>query len=388
VGTDDDGGTSAVPPPPGTCDPPSPTLVPYAVPDPPATTTWDDIASDTGVNVERLLVANNIDPTSSPIPPPTPGATIGIPPGLRNVSIAPETTNTAAPTACTALITSSNITVGGVPFVAWFNKNVRGTHGSIFGNPINPAGFTTAWNNVQALTSKSGVVLNEFVGHLMIMYNETGGKLAPSPEGGDAPYFFESRLCHYADGTPFQKGSYNGTVGNRLAGNQLSNGTLLPAAKLPALQPLIFSTPIITTQQDVQAWNGPSYPSSASAAVQQAAQECDFYKYRGRGLNQLTFWTNYKRFAGPSIQRVLGTTVDAMKSSELDTAMMNPVIYLDAFRLYNLARGGSVSKLIQGSFADYGSAVAGSPSYGSGLYTNRCVALAATMLKGGVTASA
>jgi predicted chitinase len=161
----------------------------------------------------------------------------------------------------------------------------------------------------------------------------------------------------------------------------------LPAAKLPALQPLVFPSPVITTQQDVDAWNGPTYPRSAPADVQQAAMECDFYKYRGRGLNQLTFWTNYKRYAGPSIQRVFNKTVDAMKSSELDDAMMNPDVYLDTFRLFNLGTGASISQLVAGSFAAYGTAVAGDSSYGSGIYTTRCVALRAAMVVGGVIAS-
>lgn len=349
--------------------------------------TWDDIAADTGVDVNRILVANNIDPSTSPLPDPTEGAYIVIPSGVRDACIAPANSNSVdLGLQCNALITSSNITVDGVDFVSWFNKKMRGTHGPIFGSSIGKDGFKAAWDNVKALTGKDGVVLNEFVAHLMIMYNETGGTLLPSPEGGTAPYFFERRLLHYADGTPYHKASYN-SAPNRPAGDLLSNGLLLPPAAQEKLKPFVFDAPVITSAADIAAWNATaegSYPSSAPADVQQAAQECDFFKFRGRGINQLTWRTNYLAIAGPSIQANYNCSIDDLTTSQLDDAFRNPLVYLDAFRRF-CSKRGSIASVLQGSFAAYGTAVSGSQDYGSGLYTNRCVALRDTMLKANVT---
>jgi hypothetical protein len=77
-----------------------------------------------------------------------------------------------------------------------------------------------------------------------------------------------------------------------------------------------------------------------------------------------------------------------MKSSDLDDAMSNPEVYLDAFRRFNLKIGANVNQLLVGNFSPYGAAVAGPGQYGAGTFTSRCVALRNAMLSGGVTASA
>ena len=331
--------------------------------------TWQDIADDVGVELPSLLAANDIAPNQTP-PPPMPGQQVVIPSGVRDACVAPENSNTVdTGSAATPLISSSNITVAGQPFVKWFNSKMVGTHGKIFGAKISESGFRNAWDNVQALCDKANVTLNEFVAHLMIMYNETGGALSGLAERGDPAYFFEERKITREDGTSFKKASYNGG-GNRKAGDQL------------------LAAGVISTPEEVAAWNGKTaYPNDAPDAVKTAARDCDFYKYRGHGLNQLTFRPAYKKCADPAITKLYGKSCDDLTTAELDAAFLRPEVYLSAFRIYNTWRGASVAPALAGNFAPYGTAVSGSSSYGTGIFTNRCVALSKDMLDASFTTS-
>ncbi len=84
-------------------------------------------------------------------------------------------------------------------------------------------------------------------------------------------YFFEAIVG--------KKNSYNGINGNLLAGDQLlANGD-------------------IAAGPDVATWNGSTYPNAQTAAVKIAARACDFYRFIGRGLVQITGRTNYQRYS-------------------------------------------------------------------------------------------
>lgn len=84
-------------------------------------------------------------------------------------------------------------------------------------------------------------------------------------------YFFEA--------VPGVKKSYNGVNGNLLAGNQLkSNGD-------------------ITDPADVVLWNGTAYPDAQTDMVKSSARACDFYRYIGRGLVQITGRDIYNKYS-------------------------------------------------------------------------------------------
>ncbi|MBS0251338.1 MAG: hypothetical protein JSR78_09765, partial [Proteobacteria bacterium] len=75
------------------------------------------------------------------------------------------------------------------------------------------------------------------------------------------------------------KASYNGINGNKLAGNQLRQmGVALSDA-------------------DMTLWNGRVYPGAQPSSVKLLARKCDFYRFIGRGLAQITGRDNYARYS-------------------------------------------------------------------------------------------
>ncbi|MBI1923139.1 hypothetical protein HYR99_02700, partial [Candidatus Poribacteria bacterium] len=66
---------------------------------------------------------------------------------------------------------------------------------------------------------------------------------------------------------------------NQLAGDQLRNSS------------------VISDAADIALWNGAAYPDAQPPAVKRAARGCDFYRYIGRGLVQITWRENYQKFS-------------------------------------------------------------------------------------------
>jgi hypothetical protein len=121
-------------------------------------------------------------------------------------------------------VKSSNITVGGMHFVDWYNNVLRktlwpGTNSDFlymgmkhpnFPGPISKKNFTTIFDNVESLWAKE-LTLQEFLAFLLIFCNETGGTLAPIGEVGGKKYWFEAG----------RKASYNKGMGTVPAGDKL-----------------------------------------------------------------------------------------------------------------------------------------------------------------------
>lgn len=107
-------------------------------------------------------------------------------------------------------------------------------------------------------------------------------------------YFFEPN--------PSGKNSYNGVNGNLKAGDQLKNNG------------------VINTPADVTLWNGTVYPDSQPSAVKQAARDCDFYRFIGRGLVQITGRTPYQRYSNKPEYGNRDFLANPQEVSEIDVA--------------------------------------------------------------------
>lgn len=259
---------------------------------------------------------------------------------------------------------SGNFAVNGVPFAQWFNANmvnkVKLPSGvTAFPYQVKAANFAQIMQRLSSLIGKPSALVSEFVGNFCIIYNETGGQFDIRREGGAPDYFFEVRTLKNG----LNKISYNrADMTNKLAGDQLK------------------AWGIISTPQDVAAWNGVVWPGkppvNAPANVLAAALDCDFYRYRGYGFNQLTFRGNYKFCVEPYL---IKKSLDAYRTTaELDAEILgNYTIACGAFyRFYQYgnARKAAAAALATANFFAFGN-VTGGTAYSNQIYVPRCTAL-------------
>ncbi|MDX2306136.1 MAG: hypothetical protein NW226_25215 [Microscillaceae bacterium] len=254
------------------------------------------------------------------------------------------------------MIIKGNFAVNDIPFAQWFNESFRASDRFLFPNPINVLYFEDLMTHLKDLTGKAQISLNEFIGHFAIIYNETGGTFQPLREWGSMKYFFE----------PNSRGkvSYNRVnvnqwdTGNRLAGDQLLEWGL------------------ISTKEEVDVWNGQEFPSDAPREVILRAVDCDFYRFRGGGFNQITWRNNYYTCLQPLIAP---RDIDSLSEKEINDLIRDTKISARMFLNYisnSPQAREAIRQLSEGSFTEYGMLVSGGwVYYVQRLFNPRCVLL-------------
>jgi lysozyme len=291
------------------------------------------------------------------------------------------------------LIRSSAIRVGGQEFGSWFNGVFQPAAADVFEVAIKADNWRRLWDHVPALFGRPAISLAEHVAHFCIMYNEVGGKFVPITEygGKDNPdaYFFEYRERKNKD----PKASYNGS-------KRSAAGRLDPYKQNFAGDQLL-AWKAIREPADVAAWNSqhhyPDVPPPETRdrwtpatwkALKEYARNCDFYKYRGRGLIGITWRYNYVDFVDPVLRQVYGRASDAMTNEDLDRAFANPQVYIAATCLLLAKQASKIAKVNADppQWAPYGAAISGGKTYGAGVFSKRCERLYRAMLAAGYEA--
>lgn len=271
-------------------------------------------------------------------------------------------------------VSGSNVKVGNKPFVDWFNDDFRPTQSDKSDlDRINQAGFDTVFASFFDAGWAHPLTLEEFVAIVLVIVIETGGKFAPiaesAPRHGATKYFFEPEQ------PPFRakrsnKHSYNGILGNMKAGDQLEVRGFLVQPRDQAL---------------IDAWNQPQpYPGPSARVSEEAIQDCDFFKFRGHGLMQVTGFANYSTPEFVAAMRAQGFNDlrDCPDAAWEMLLMTVPAVYLalvkgfvmkhkEGFLAANALKWQSVRQAMN----------SGSPHYAS--YALRCDALRGAMIAAG-----
>lgn len=225
--------------------------------------------------------------------------------------------------------------IDGVPFAQYFNQNIK-PYSALFPNFIDPVNFNAFMRNIEALTGQEEVSIEELACHIAIVYNETGGTFKPLREFGTPQYIF-SQLTLSNGGL---KVTYNRHP-NRLAGTQMREKG------------------VQMSEAEVNAWNGAFYPQNAPAAIQQASLECDFWRFRGWGFNQLTWRDAYIMHVQPHLPK----PIDEYTGEQFEALLKDNIsLACKAFHSYTYGSANGLRAMQEarkGNFAPYGRVVSG-----------------------------
>ena len=197
----------------------------------------------------------------------------------------------------------------GANFIPWFNQAVS-RRSEWAGKAVK--GTNTEDHFVRYWTqhlSRAPIGLFDFLSYMSVFINECNGDLANVSEGygckghPGVAYLFDSFTIRGANGRVWRKKSYNLRPLNRTVGDLIKDPLFDEAhGKLPP------GSGIKPTEDPV--WDGTRYPqdrfsTSDNSEATGYLQQADFFKFRGRGLIQTTWRSNYIKLV-PYVQNYNG----------------------------------------------------------------------------------
>ncbi|WP_155403593.1 hypothetical protein [Sinorhizobium meliloti] len=185
--------------------------------------------------------------------------------------------------------------------LTWFKQNIVGKkyweNVSIDDSPASRANFSLFWDKY--CERNRTLTLLEFLAYMTVFANEVGGNLTTRSERINSlkhklrpgiTYLYD-RFYIQSGSRRFQKMSYNGAH-NRTCYQLFHDDRFLEQHKHLPLAEKVART-------SDQAWKGDAYPRDRYPVSPESSEtgiilECDFFKFRGRGLIQTTWRSNYR----------------------------------------------------------------------------------------------
>ena len=322
---------------------------------------------------------------------------------------------------------------GAAGFIAWFNATLGGIMPfrrnpqdpiRISTKPLIEQRFTRYWDQIPLAFDRPRVSALDFAALMSIVLNETGGDFSAFPEkcgrGRSDERGSHPGLAYAFDAITGVKKSYNTASGNRKAGSLFDDADFIRAhGQLAGAQQLARHG------QDLDgAWNGKYYPQKHFSTDEDPAKngfcmQADFYKFRGRGVIQMTARESYlhavkyiqayagsspvlqsykQRWSGlaPDVAATVSTTEDwdilyadaellarglALHSGQGPTDYRKMSTQADVFNHVPLEGEASYPDGLVGSAYRMGKRISGRPRYAATLYRDRVLALCEAMLK-------
>jgi hypothetical protein len=228
---------------------------------------------------------------------------------LSNLSIIASTTlpdfDQTAVDACAtmSLMNASDILtkccIGHSSFFDWFNATFRGApalqkHYPSAATSAKNVRFNAFWNQLSVVFDKAQINALEFCALMAINFQESDGDLSAAPEGMPSLSKPHGGLAYAFDRIPAHKLSYNDNPQNRDALSLFKDSVFVAAHGGRAGVAQILKRP---GGLDAR-WAGNLWPSDVQANVDVNVNgfvmQADFYKFRGRGIIQTTWRTDYK----------------------------------------------------------------------------------------------
>lgn len=182
-------------------------------------------------------------------------------------------------------------------FVDWFNtkcaRRACWKAKALESSPPVKDRFLYLWNQIPLIFENVPINLLQFAALMSIIINEAAPDLSPVAElCGRESY---PGLAYAFEDVPGIKRSYNCSQENKPAGELFfaDEDFWIAHGRLPVAD-LVRALPDVR-----ELWNGSAYPrnlfpTSLDPAHSAFIQQADFFKFRGRGLIQTTWRTNYK----------------------------------------------------------------------------------------------
>ena len=202
--------------------------------------------------------------------------------------------------ACTSrtISTSSDLhDLFGGSFFAWYNSSFRGdsetkTRFPCADTALKRQHFDVFWDQIPTIFGRPSISAIEFCSLMAINLQESNGSLAGNPEEVNPMHHSHPGLAYPFDAIPGLKQSYNHAP-NRTALSLFGDDTYINAhGTRPGIDRVKRGSKIDPR------WGGEVWPADVTAepieSVNGFIMQADFYKFRGRGIIQTTWRSDYK----------------------------------------------------------------------------------------------